>query len=170
MSTFVGGLTSTAISLAASSFTQKTWTGINQATVQSLATSGLTDHWTYYQKGDDAMYWKINAYKVLNWMYCAGSSLRPEGAFFEMFYLSTYFPNIGEWAGPFDSMLPFAVLTAFGVGMIITYLASVLMPVAIASGALTAGIGALIVIAIIAVTFTLKYALGGRGKWHLSTV
>ncbi len=163
MSTFVGGLTSTAISLAASSVTQKTWSGINQATIQSLATSGFTDHWSYYQKGDEAMYWKINAYKVLNWMYCAGSALRPEGAFFELFYLSNYFPKIGEWAGPFDSMLPFVVLTTFGVGMIMTYLASVLMPVAVASGALTAGIGALIVVAIIAVTFIVLRILKALG-------
>lgn len=96
MSTFVGGLAGTGVSLAASMLTQKTWAGINTATVNSLKHTGLSDHWTYYQAGDDGLYWKVKAFKVMNWLHCAGSSLHFEGVFFESFYLSTYFPNIGS--------------------------------------------------------------------------
>ncbi|MCE7743529.1 MAG: DUF2341 domain-containing protein [Candidatus Heimdallarchaeota archaeon] len=163
MSTFVGGLVGTGISLGASMFTQRTWSGINEATVQSLTHTGLSDHWTYYQEGDEGVYWKIKSYKVMNWLYGAGSALRPENAFFEVFYLSTYFPNIGEWAGPFDSMIPFIVLTSAGVGLILSYVVSILTPIAVASGALTAGIGTLIVAAVIAFTFIVLRVLKALG-------
>jgi len=59
MSTLVGGLTGTAVSLGASALTQQTWSGVNQATIESLSTTGLSDHWTYYAEGDDGTYWKI---------------------------------------------------------------------------------------------------------------
>ena len=163
MSTLVGGLAGTAISLGASSLTQKTWSGINQATIESLSDTGLSDDWTYYLEGDDGTYWRIKAYNVMKWLYDAGSTLRPEGAFFEVFYLSTYFPNIGAWAGAFDSMLPFIVLSSVGAGLILTYLVSILTPMAVASGALTAGIGTLIVMAVIALTFIVLRVLKALG-------
>ncbi|MHA1355555.1 MAG: hypothetical protein ACTSR1_10320, partial [Candidatus Heimdallarchaeota archaeon] len=100
---------------------------------------------------------------VMNWMYCAGNALRPEGAFFEMFYLSTYFPTIGSWAGPFDSMLPFAVLTSIGASLIFTYLVSILTPIAVASGALTAGIGTLLIAAVLAITFIVLRVMKALG-------
>jgi len=163
MSTFVGGLAGTGISLAASMLTQKMWVGINTATVNSLRNTGLSDHWTYFQEGDDGLYWKIKAFRVMDWMYCAGSALRPEGIFFETFYLSTYFPNIGSWAGPFDSMLPFIALTTVGVGMILSYMLSLLTGWAIASGALTAGVSLLVIAAAIAYTFIIFRILKACG-------
>lgn len=50
-------------------------------------------------------------------------------------------------------MLPFITLSTIGVGLILQYVVSVLTPIAVVTGALTAGISCLLIGAAIAITF-----------------
>lgn len=52
-------------------------------------------------------------------------------------------------------MLPFVTLTTFGLGLIMSYVVSILTPIAVATGALTAGISFLIAVAVLVITFVI---------------
>ncbi|MBD3192162.1 MAG: DUF2341 domain-containing protein [Candidatus Heimdallarchaeota archaeon] len=150
--TVIGGVISTCISLAAGLLVQQLWGAIHQMTAEYLWQTNVQGHWTETALGDKNMGWKVKLYKTAEALYYLGHQLaRPSGAFFEMFYLSSYFPEIGVWAGAFDSMLPLYSLTvvaALGLGTHVLGFTTVLG----VSTLTTAGV-ALVVAAVIIITF-----------------
>ena len=94
------------------------------------------------------------------------NGFQPEGAFVEIFYLSTYFPNIGQWAGPFDSLLPFATLGFLAVSCYLTGVGILVLGAmfeGISSGtaliAFAAGAWCVLAVVVIATVFLIAYGI-----------
>jgi hypothetical protein len=100
---------------------------------------------------------------VSAFLYGFGSNFRFPGWFAEMYYLSTYFPNIGIYAGAFDSLLPFLVLS--GVGFLFLGIGYVggLFGLGVAGALVGLGFLCIALLGLLLAVFTILAILKGMG-------
>jgi hypothetical protein len=168
--TAIGGLVSTVISLAASAIVNQIWSSINTLSAIYLLQTNNPYHWSIYTEGDRNMGFKIISYKIASYLYTFSSPFHVPHWFAEIFYLSTYFPDIGFWAGPFDSLLPFLVLDIVGLWLLLggclEWSSGFLLGLS-ASAAVTVGVVLLTVLALFIVTFIILAILKSMGLFKI---
>ncbi|MHA1124919.1 MAG: hypothetical protein ACTSQX_04735, partial [Candidatus Heimdallarchaeota archaeon] len=107
----VQGFMGTATSMLSSFIVQNVWEGATQVAADTLWMINDGAHWSEYAIGDKNMALKIGLYDIATALHNLGSIFRFDHWFLEIFYLGSYFPNLGVWSFGFDSLLPFGLIS-----------------------------------------------------------